>query len=37
MNNDFRDYLKKCKPATIDPSILDDLQSAMKQAVPEIV
>ena len=36
MNEKLRNYLMKCSPATVDQSTLDDLRSAMEQAVPEI-
>ena len=36
MNENLKNYLKKCSPATVDQSILDDLRNAMEQAVPEI-
>ena len=36
MDEKLKNYLKKCNPATVDPSIFDDLRDAMKQAVPEI-
>ena len=36
MNEKLKNYLEKCSPATVDPSTLDDLRSAMEQAVPEI-
>ena len=36
MNEKLKDYLDKCTPATLDQSILDDLRTAMQEAVPEI-
>ena len=36
MNEKLRNYLRKCSPATVDQSTLDDLRNAMEQAVPEI-
>ena len=36
MNEKLKNYLEKCSPATVDQSTLDDLRSAMEQAVPEI-
>ena len=36
MNEKFKNYLRKRSPATVDQSTLDDLRSAMEQAVPEI-
>ena len=36
MNEKLSNYLEKCSPATVDQSTLDDLRSAMEQAVPEI-
>ena len=36
MNERLKDYLEKCSPATVDQSALDELRSAMEQAVPEI-
>jgi hypothetical protein len=37
MNERLKSYLEKCSPATVDKSTLDDLRSAMEQAVPKIV
>ena len=36
MNEKLKKYLGECSPATVDQSTLDDLRSAMEQAVPEI-
>ena len=36
MDERLKKYLEKCSPATVDQSTLDDLRSAMEQAVPEI-
>ena len=36
MNEELKNYLEKCSPATVDQSTLDDLRSAMEEAVPEI-
>ena len=36
MNEKLKNYLSKRSPATVDQSTLDDLRSAMEQAVPEI-
>ena len=36
MNEKLKNYLEKCRPATVDQSTLDDLRIAMEQAVPEI-
>ena len=36
MDEKLKNYLKKCSPATVDQSLLDDLRNAMEQAVPEI-
>jgi hypothetical protein len=37
MNDKLKNYLEKCRPATVDQSTLDDLRTAMEEAVPEIV
>ena len=36
MDEKLKRYLEKCSPATVDQSTLDDLRTAMEQAVPEI-
>ena len=36
MNEKLKDYLAKCTPATVDPSTLESLRSAMERAVPKI-
>ena len=36
MNDKLKSYLEKCSPATVDQSTLDDLRTAMEEAVPEI-
>ena len=36
MDEKLKRYLEKCSPATLDQSALDDLRTAMEQAVPEI-
>ena len=36
MDEKLKDFLEKCTPATVSQSTLDDLRTAMEQAVPEI-
>ena len=36
MDEKLKNYLAKCTPATVDPSTLDDLRSALERAVPKI-
>ena len=36
MNEKLKNYLDKCTPARLDQSILDDLRTDMREAVPEI-
>ena len=36
MDGELKNYLGKCKPAFVDESTLDDLRTAMEEAVPEI-
>ena len=36
MDEKLKSYLEKCTPVTVDQSTLDDLRTAMEQAVPEI-
>ena len=36
MNEELKNFLANCSPAHVDQSTLDDLRSAMEQAVPEI-
>ena len=36
MDEKLKSYLEKCSPATVDQSALDDLRTAMEQAIPEI-
>ncbi len=36
MDEKLKRYLEKCSPAAVGQSTLDDLRTAMEQAVPEI-
>lgn len=36
MDEKLKSYLEKCNPATVDQSTLDDLRTAMEEAIPEI-
>ena len=36
MDEKLKRYLDKCTPAKVDQTTLDDLRSAMEQAVPKI-
>lgn len=36
MDEKLKSYLEKCSPATIDQSTLDNLRTAMEEAIPEI-
>ena len=36
MNQRLKDYLQKCKPATVDETALNELRQEMEKAVPEI-
>ena len=36
MDENLKSYLEKCSPAKVDQSTLDDLRTAMEEAIPEI-
>ena len=36
MNEQLKNYLANCSPANLDQLTLDDLRTAMEEAVPEI-
>ncbi|MXY47669.1 MAG: hypothetical protein F4Y38_00075 [Gemmatimonadetes bacterium] len=36
MNDKLKKYLEKCSPAKVDMTLIDELRSALKKAVPKI-